>query len=63
MKAYSLDLRERVIALVDGGEHSQGAVAKLLEVSRRFVAKLLAQRREVGHFAPLGHGGGGPRPS
>jgi transposase len=58
MKAYSVDLRQRVVALVDAGEHTQGAVAKLLGVSRRFVSKLLRQRRELGHFSARAHGGG-----
>ena len=58
MAAYSLDLRERIIRAVEGGEQSKRAVAALFEVHESFIYKLLRQRREVGHLAPLPHGGG-----
>jgi transposase len=58
MTAYSLDLRERIIRAVEGGEQTKRAVAALFEVHESFIYKLLRQHREVGHVAPLPHGGG-----
>ena len=58
VNAYSLDLRQRVMALVDAAELPRAAVAELLGVSRRWMDKLVAQRRRLGHVAPLGHAGG-----
>ena len=58
MAAYSLDLRERIIRAVEGEEQTKRAVAALFEVHESFIYKLLRQQREVGHLAPLPHGGG-----
>ena len=58
MAAYSLDLRERIIRAVEGGAQTKRAVAARFEVHESFLYKLLRQRREVGHLAPLPHGGG-----
>jgi transposase len=58
MKAYSLDLRTRVVEAVDRQVGSQGEVAALFGVSRTFVKKLVRQRRETGSVAPKPHGGG-----
>ena len=58
MKAYSKDLRERVMAAIDKGGRTKGEVAEEYEVSRSFIKKILKQRRELGHIEPLGHGGG-----
>lgn len=58
MAAYSLDLRERIIRAVEGGEQTKRAVAAQFDVHESFLYKLLRQRREVGHVAPLPHGGG-----
>lgn len=58
MAPYSLDLRERIIRTVEGGEQTKRAVAALFEVHESFIYKLLRQRREVGDLAPLPHGGG-----
>jgi transposase len=60
MKAYSLDLRTRIVEAVDRHLGSQGAVASLFGVSRSLVKKLLRQRRETGSVAPKPHGGGHP---
>lgn len=60
MKAYSLDLRTRIVEAVDRHVGSQGAVAALFGVSRTLVKKLLRQRREAGSVAPKPHGGGQP---
>jgi transposase len=58
MKAYSLDLRERVIAAVDAGEISRRSVAHLFGISYVWIKKLLRQRHLRGDIAPLPHGGG-----
>lgn len=58
VRAYSLDLRQRVLALVDAAELPRAAIAQLLGISRRWMDKLVAQRRRLGHVAPLGHAGG-----
>ena len=60
MKAYSLDLRTRIVEAVDRQVGSQGEVAALFGVSRTLVKKLLRQRRETGSVAPKPHGGGAP---
>ena len=58
MKAYSVDLRTRIVEAVDRQVGSQGEVAALFEVSRTLVKKLLRQRRETGSVGPKPHGGG-----
>ena len=58
MKAYSVDLRTRIVDAVDRQVGSQGVVALLFGVSRTLVKKLLRQRRETGSLAPKPHGGG-----
>ncbi len=61
MRAYSMDLRERVAAAVDEEEGSQREIARLFRVSLSFVSRLLKQRRETGALAPKPHGGGSTR--
>src|SRR5436305_1572260 len=51
MKAYSLDLRERVLRAVDQGEPRSGIV-KMLGVSLATIKRYLKQRRESGHVRP-----------
>ena len=58
MKAYSLDLRTRVVEAMDRHVGTQQAVAVLFGVSCTFLKKLLRQRRETGTLAPKPHGGG-----
>ena len=58
MRAYSLDLRTRIVDAVDRQVGSQGQVAGLFGISRTFVKKLLRQRREEGGVAPKPHSGG-----
>jgi transposase len=60
MRAYSLDLRQRI---VDAYQHGQGSIAEIAEqfsVSTFFVKKMLRQWRQTGDPAPLPHGGGKP---
>ena len=58
MKAYSLDLRQRVLAACDLGELTQAEVAQQFQASRQWLVKLLGRRRETGSIAALPHGGG-----
>jgi transposase len=58
MKAYSLDLRQRVVAAYEQGKGSIAQVAEQFNVGQTFVKKMLRQKREAGTVAPLAHGGG-----
>ena len=58
MRAYSNDLRERIIAAVDGGDHSLRQLATLFAVSLSCIVRLLQRRRDAGSLAPKPHGGG-----
>jgi transposase len=49
-KAYSQDLRERVLASADEGT-AVGQIAKLLRVSISYVSKVLSRRRDTGETA------------
>ncbi len=51
MKAYSLDLREKVLHAVDQG-YPRGEIVKLLGVSRASIKRYVKQRRETGEVAP-----------
>lgn len=58
MKAYSMDLRERVIAACDEGGATQEQIAARFAVSVRWIRDLLKRRRETDSIAPRPHGGG-----
>ena len=58
MKAYSTDLRRRVVAAYDAREGTQEQVAARFAVSLSWVRKLLRQRRDTGSIDPKPHGGG-----
>jgi transposase len=60
MRTYSLDLRQRVVAVYDQGRWTQAEVAERFQVSRRWLCLLLQRRRERGSVAALPHGGGLP---
>lgn len=51
MKAYSLDLRQKIIDTYFEGGISQRQLAKRFRVALSFVEKLLKQYREVGNIA------------
>jgi len=51
MKAYSKDLRRRVLRAVDAGQ-SQAEIAKTFAVSVATIKRYLKQRRETGHVQP-----------
>ena len=59
-KAYSVDLRQRVLATCGEGVEPE-AVAKRYRISLRSVHRLLERRRETGSIEPL-HGKPGPKP-
>jgi len=52
MKAYSLDLRQKIVDLYLEGEISQRQLAKQFRVALSFIEKLLKQHRETGSIAP-----------
>ena len=60
MRAYSCDLRERVLADFDGGMGND-AVARKYRVSSRWVFKLRRQRDQTGQIAPRRGRTGPPR--
>jgi len=51
MKAYSQDLRQRVLRAVDQG-HNQAEIAKTFAISVATIKRYLKQRREIGHVEP-----------
>ena len=58
MRAYSLDLRERVAAACQQPSRTIGAVAAQFSVSVSFVEKLLQRQRTSGSLAELPHRSG-----
>src|SRR4051794_17234802 len=58
MNAYSMDLRERVVAACDRGEGTREEIAKRFGVGVAWVYRLLQPRRQSGSIAPRPHGGG-----
>jgi transposase len=61
MKAYSTDLRERVIASVESGECNIPVAARRYKVSEPSIERWLGRKRKTGSSAPLPHAGGVPR--
>lgn len=57
-RAYSADLRQRVVDAVDRGEGSQREIARRFGVSLSFVVRMLQRRRSSGGLEPRPHGGG-----
>jgi transposase len=55
MRVLSLDLRERIVAACDAGEHTRQQVAGRFAVSLGMVKKLLAQRRRTADIGPRYH--------
>lgn len=58
MKAYSLDLRQKVIDAYNRKEGSQRQLARRFSVSLSFIQELLKRYRDDGTVAPRAHGGG-----
>src|SRR5436190_6086609 len=61
MRAYSNDLRERIVAAVERGEQSIRLIARLFSVSLSCVVRLLQHQRRTGSVQPKPHGGVPPR--
>ncbi len=60
MKAYSLDLRQRVLSAALRGGRTIPGVAGLFGVNTAFVNKMLRLHRAGADLAPRAHGGGYP---
>lgn len=60
MDAYSMDLRERVVAACDERDGPRRQIAVRLSVSVRWIGGLLRRRRRTGSIAARPHGGGRP---
>jgi transposase len=58
MKAYSQDLRERVIAAIEAGEQSRAEMAATFQVSESTIAKWKKRWQDTGRVAALPFGGG-----
>jgi transposase len=58
MKAYSVDLRQKVIDAYNQQEGSQRQLAKRFRVSLTFIENLLKRYRTDGTVEPRAHGGG-----
>ena len=61
MQPYPQELRVRVVAAVEQGEHSIPEIAGLFNVGMTFVKKMLRLHRAGDDLAP--RHGGGPKPS
>jgi transposase len=61
MRAYSNDLRERIVAAVERGEFSIHRIAHLFSVSLSCVVRLLQHQRRTGSVQPKPHAGVPPR--
>jgi transposase len=60
LKAYSPDLRERVLCAVDQG-YERAEIIKMLGVSRATIKRYLKQRRETGEVKAKPHPGRPPK--
>ena len=58
MRAYSNDLRERIVAAVDRGDYPLRQLAHLFSVSLSFLVRLLQRKRRTGSVDPEPHAGG-----
>ena len=58
MKAYSTDLRQRIVAARDARDGTRDQIAARFSVSASWVRKILRQRRDTGSIEPRPHGGG-----
>lgn len=61
MKAYSLDLRRRIIETLEAGEETQSVIAEQFQVSLSFVEKLWRRWRSSGQCDAKPHAGGRQR--
>lgn len=61
MRAYSVDLRERVVLSIESGECNIPEAARRYKVSEPTIERWLARQRKTGSCAPLPHAGGPSR--
>src|SRR5947207_10889930 len=60
MRAFSNDLRERIVAAVERGGHTLHQLAELFMVDVSVIVRLLQRKRQTGSVAPKPHAGGPP---
>lgn len=60
MKAYPLELRQRIVDAVDNQLGTYSEIAQMFCVHERYIYKLLHLRRTTGSIALRPHGGGAP---
>jgi transposase len=53
MKAFSIDLRQRILDAYDAGEGTRQEIADRYSVSLAMVKKLLVQRKATGSIEPI----------
>ena len=53
MKAYPIELRQRVLQAVDDNLGTRDEIARIFSVSTFWIRKLLRQRNQTGDIAPL----------
>lgn len=53
MKTYPIELRERVLKVVDDGKLSREDTARMFNVSTFWIRKLLRQRKNKGSIEPI----------
>ena len=58
MKAYSLDFRQKIMAVHHEGKTSQRQLAKRFNVALSFIERLIKQEKETGSIAPKRRGSG-----
>ena len=58
MNAYSIDLRQRVLAACDAKDSTVAQIAQLFSVTPRWIYLLKRQRQKEGDIEPRGHRGG-----
>jgi transposase len=61
MRAYSIDLRERVVSSIESGECNIPEAARRYKVSEPTIERWVARQRTTSNCAPLPHAGGLPR--
>lgn len=61
MRAFSNDLRERIVAAVERGGHTLQQLAALFMVDVSVIVRLRQRQRQTGSIDPKPHGGGRPR--
>src|SRR5919202_6333654 len=58
MKAYSIDLRQKIVEAYNNQEGSYRQLAQRFRVSFSFVKRLLKRYKDTGKIEPKPHGGG-----